>query len=78
MLYARIPQERIGVLIGPGGGTKRRLEGDTGVKILIDSESGEVTIDESAAKDKFMAVKARDIVTAIGRGFSDERAFVAR
>ena len=75
MLYARIPQERIGVLIGPDGATKRRLEAETGCKVLVDSESGEVTIDESAAKDKFLAVKMRDLVTAIGRGFSEERAF---
>ena len=75
MLYARIPMERIGVLIGPGGETKRLLEAMTGTKILIDSESGEVTIDESAAKDKFLAIKVRDIVLAIGRGFSEERAF---
>ena len=75
MLYARIPQERIGVLIGPHGETKRRLEELTGVKILVDSESGEVTVDESGAKDKFLAVKARDIVLAIGRGFSEHRAF---
>jgi len=75
MLYARIPQERIGVLIGPGGETKKRLEGETGVVVLVDSESGEVTIDESGAKDKFLAVKVRDMVTAIGRGFSEERAW---
>jgi len=75
MLYARIPQERIGVLIGPGGETKRRVQEQTGVAILIDSESGEVTIDESGARDKFLALKVRDLVTAIGRGFSDERAW---
>lgn len=75
MLYTRIPQERIGVLIGPGGETKRRIEADTGVKVLVDSESGEVTVDESAAKDVFMAVKVRDFVIAIGRGFSEERAW---
>ncbi len=75
MLYARIPQERIGVLIGPKGETKRRLEADTGIQLIVDSESGEVTIDESAAKDAFMVVKARDIVIAIGRGFSEERAW---
>jgi ribosomal RNA assembly protein len=75
VLYVRIPQERIGVLIGPGGETKRRLEEETGVKVLVDSETGEVTVDESEAKDKFLAVKVRDIVQAIGRGFSDERAF---
>ncbi|HEV8594943.1 MAG TPA: KH domain-containing protein [Thermoplasmata archaeon] len=75
MLYVRIPQERIGVLIGPTGETKRRLEAETGVKIIIDSESGEVTVDESTAKDVFLAVKVRDIVVAIGRGFSEERAW---
>jgi ribosomal RNA assembly protein len=75
MLYVRIPQERIGVLIGPAGETKRRLEAETGVKIIIDSESGEVTVDESTAKDVFLAVKVRDIVVAIGRGFSEERAW---
>ncbi len=48
VLYVRIPQERIGVLIGPGGETKRLIEQETGVKILIDSETGEVTVDESA------------------------------
>lgn len=74
MLYARIPQERIGVLIGPGGGTKQRIEDETGVKVLVDSESGEVTIDESAAKDPFLAIKVRDLVLAVGRGFSEERA----
>jgi len=75
VLYARIPQERIGVLIGEKGETKRRLEADTGVQVIVDSESGEVTIDESAAKDAFMVVKARDLVIAIGRGFSEERAW---
>ena len=75
MLYARIPMERIGVLIGPGGETKRRIEKATEVKLLIDSDSGEVTIDESAARDKFLAIKVRDLVLAIGRGFSEERAF---
>ena len=75
MLYARIPQERIGVLIGPGGETKRRLEEITEIKVLIDSETGEVTIDESGSKDAFLAIKVRDIVSAIGRGFSEERAF---
>jgi ribosomal RNA assembly protein len=75
MLYARVPLERLGVLIGPGGGTKKRLEERTGSRLLIDSESGEVTIDESRSVDPSMALKARDAVTAIGRGFSEERAF---
>ena len=75
MLYARIPQDRLGVLIGPEGGTKRRLEDRTGTQVLIDSESGEVTIDEAGVQDPVLALKARDVVQAIGRGFSEERAF---
>ncbi len=75
MLYARIPQERVGVLVGPEGGTKKRLEGRTGIHLEIDSATGEVTIDEAGAPDPVMALKARDVVQAIGRGFSEDRAF---
>jgi len=75
MLYARLSEDRLGVLIGPGGATKRRLEEATGVRLLIDSQTGEVNVDESQAKDPSRALNARDIVTAIGRGFSETRAF---
>ncbi len=75
MLYARIPQDRVGVLIGPEGGTKRGLEERAGIHVEIDSASGEVTIDERDAADPSMALKARDVVQAIGRGFSEQRAF---
>ena len=75
MLYARIPSERVGVLIGPEGVTKRRLQEAQGTRVDVDSGSGEVTIDESKVKDPVMALKARDIVQAIGRGFSEVRAF---
>lgn len=74
MLYARLPQDRVGVLIGPEGGTKKRLEERTGTRIEVDSATGEVTIDEAGAKDPVLALKARDIVQAIGRGFSEDRA----
>ncbi len=75
MFYARIPTERVGVLIGPGGETKARLQEQTGVVLQIDSETGEVTIDESGAEDPAQALKVRDVVTAVGRGFSEDRAF---
>ncbi len=75
MLYARLPQDRLGVLIGPEGGTKKRLEERTGTQIEIDSATGEVTIDEEGVQDPVLALKARDIVQAIGRGFSEDRAF---
>jgi len=75
MLYARIPAERLGVLIGPDGATKKRLQQSTGTRIEIDSATGEVTIDESGATDPVLALKARDIVQAVARGFSEVRAF---
>jgi len=75
MLYARISAERIGVLIGPDGETKGRLQAATGTQIAVDSTSGEVTIDESNATDPVLAIKARDIVNAMARGFSEARAF---
>ncbi len=75
MLYARIPMERVGVLIGTEGRTKKALEERTGVTLFIDSSAGEVTIDESKCEDPTMGMKAKDVVTAIGRGFSEEKAF---
>jgi len=76
MFYVRIPVDRVGVLIGEQGRTKARLEELTGVKITVDSNTGEVTIDETGAKDPTFSLKVRDVVTAIGRGFSEEKAFL--
>ncbi len=73
VLYARIPEDRIGVLIGPGGRTKRDIRARTATQIDIDAEEGEVRISGSDS-DPIRALKARDIVLAIGRGFSPERA----
>src|SRR5712691_2864624 len=75
MLYARISSERIGVLIGSEGATKERLQKATGTRVAVDSATGEVTIDESPATDPVLALKARDIVHAMARGFSEDRAF---
>jgi ribosomal RNA assembly protein len=73
VLYARIPEDRVGVLIGPGGRTKRDIAAQTGTEIAIDAEDGEVQI-SGPDTDPSGALKARDIVIAIGRGFSPFRA----
>ena len=70
----RVPRDRIGVLIGKHGEVKRKIEEETGVRLIIDSESGEVTIDDSGA-DPDKALRALNVVKAIARGFSPERAF---
>lgn len=73
-LYARIPEDRVGVLIGPKGATKRRIASGTRAEIVIDAEEGEVRI-QSPDEDPGAAMVARDITLAIGRGFAPERAF---
>lgn len=72
-MYTRLPKDRIGVVIGPDGKIKREIEERTGTKIDLNSATGEVHIE--AGKDPLGAMKARDIVNAIARGFSSERAF---
>ena len=75
-MFVRIPKERIGVLVGPEGKVKQRIEEKFMVTLEIESESGGVTIvlSEKAA-DPSLLFKAKDTVTAIGRGFSPEKAF---
>jgi ribosomal RNA assembly protein len=75
-MFVRIPKERVGVLVGPDGQVKQRIEEKFMVKLEIESESGGVTIVLSEkAQDPSLLFKAKDTVTAIGRGFSSEQAF---
>lgn len=75
-MFVRIPKERVGVLVGPDGKVKQRIEEKFIVTLEIESESGGVTIMLSEkASDPSLLFKAKDTVTAIGRGFSPEHAF---
>jgi ribosomal RNA assembly protein len=75
-MFVRIPKERVGVLVGPDGTVKQRIEEKFMVELHIESESGGVTIVLSQkANDPSLLFKAKDTVTAIGRGFSPEHAF---
>lgn len=76
MYFVKIPKERIGCLIGPEGATRRQIEERSGIKVSIDSKTGDVCLEEEKAKDPVLVLKVRDIVKAIARGFSPERAFV--
>ncbi|MHA1201165.1 MAG: KH domain-containing protein [Candidatus Heimdallarchaeaceae archaeon] len=72
----RIPLERIAVLIGPKGSTKKRIEELTESKLMIDSKTGDVIIIiEEDSEDPVSMWRARDMVKAIGRGFSPQKAF---
>lgn len=74
VLYARIPEDRVGVLIGPGGRTVREVARRTATSVEVDGEEGEVRV-SGPDSDPVGVLKARDIAIAIGRGFSPERAF---
>jgi ribosomal RNA assembly protein len=75
MKYVRIPKERVGVLIGTDGETKKTIERISQVHLEIDSEEGEVVFNEQEAKDPLIPLKVEDVIRAIGRGFSPEHAF---
>jgi ribosomal RNA assembly protein len=68
----KIPEERIGVLVGPGGSIKHLIEEKTKTTLEIDSETGTVSI--ASAEDPLQGLRVMDLVRAIGRGFSPERA----
>lgn len=74
--FVRIPKERVGVLVGPDGKVKTYIEEKLNVELQIDSEQGDVTILlASNAGDPSLIFRAKDVVTAIGRGFAPEQAF---
>jgi len=73
--FIRIPRDRVGVLIGPGGKTKQRLEATFTVGLTVDSETGNVEIAPQPQQgDVSVILTVRNIVQAIGRGFSPRRA----
>ena len=62
----KIPQERVAVLIGTDGETKKEIEFAS--KCILDiSKEGDVTI---SGEDALLLYTAREIVHAIGRGFN--------
>jgi len=73
--FVRIPKERVGILIGPEGKVKQEIEAKLNVKLEIDKE-GRVTITlPETVPDPSVFLRAKDVVTAIGRGFTPETAF---
>jgi len=72
MQHVKVPDDRIGVLIGAGGETMREIERRAEVRLDIDSETGNVRIEKVG--DPVKGLKGPDIVKAIGRGFAPEDA----
>lgn len=73
--FVRIPEERVAVLIGTGGVVRKAIEEKSGAKLTIDVEDNSVMVTSPPTDDPWGAMKARDVVLAVGRGFSPERAF---
>ncbi|WP_337861586.1 KH domain-containing protein [Nitrososphaera sp.] len=70
----KLPRERIGVLIGKGGRVKQDIEKRCGVAIEIDSENGDALIKGNRPVEQMEMFKAVEIISAIARGFSPQRA----
>ena len=74
-LLARIPKDRIAVLIGKGGRTRKMLEKSSGASLEIDSATGDVSaIWNQEELDPIVKMKMPDVIRAIGRGLAPNRA----
>jgi ribosomal RNA assembly protein len=74
--YVKIPGDRIGALVGPNGTVKSIIERKLSVVLEIDSEDGSVQITlPSNTEDPTVLFRAKEVITAIGRGFAPEHAF---
>jgi ribosomal RNA assembly protein len=71
--FIKVPQKRIGIIIGKNGKTKEEIERTLNVEILV--TDGVVKISEKRPGDPLAVWKAKDVVRAMSRGFSPERAF---
>jgi ribosomal RNA assembly protein len=71
----KVPKERIGALIGKRGKVKQQIEKRCGVEIEIDSETGDAVVSMSKPAEQMEAFRAIEVITAISRGFSPERAY---
>ena len=71
----KVPMDRVGVLVGPKGQVKSEVEDKCGVSITVDSKTGEVLVKSKGPVSQIQPFKAVELITAISRGFSPERAF---
>ncbi|MEE8238908.1 MAG: KH domain-containing protein, partial [Nitrososphaerales archaeon] len=70
----RVPSDRIGALLGKGGKTKKWLEETFKIRLIVDSNTGEATIESLTDTLETETLKAVEVVNAIARGFSQGRA----
>jgi ribosomal RNA assembly protein len=74
--YIKIPGDRIGALVGPDGKVKAAIEKKLSVSLQVDSQGGNVQITlPPTTEDPTVLFRAKEVVTAIGRGFAPNHAF---
>jgi ribosomal RNA assembly protein len=72
----KIPNDRIGAIIGKNGKVKTEIQDKCNVTIDVDSENGNAIISSTSKPIIEMEpFKAVEIVSAIAKGFSPERAY---
>ena len=73
----KVSKDRIGAIVGSKGSVKSEIESKCNVRLDIDGESGDVSIGFKNRVDSFDVgiFKATEIVTAISKGFSPQRAY---
>ena len=67
----KIPKERIAILIGEKGLTRRKIQNKTKCKIIVSSKDGDVIIE---SEDNFNIFLTEKVIRAIGRGFNPDTA----
>ena len=67
----KVPKDRIAIIIGKEGQTKKELENDTKAKIHIDSKEGDVSIE---GQDAILSYALKEVIKAIALGFNPETA----
>ncbi len=70
----KVPQNRIGIIIGKNGDIKKEIEKNGDSKISIDTENNVVTVYQK--EDALKSLLAFNVVQAIARGFNPEKAMV--
>jgi len=76
-LVIPIPPERIGVIIGKGGATRRKIEEIFNVKLWVDSANNEVIIMPRNEKTTVSnMIRAREVLKAISLGFNPDMALM--
>jgi len=69
----KIPKDRIPILIGKKGSTKRLIQRKTNTRIRIDSKEGDVVIE---GEDSLDVYQTKRIIQSIARGINPEKALI--